>query len=241
MSQSQSYKDELSNILKGTNYRLKLTSWNDISRYSSSSSHGSNITDVKLIGKDGRLFYIIRSDNWNEKVGTVSSKEVTLIDNTEHITLDKYLESKGLSSQLDDKISIRFQTTFIPITDDDYGSVQFCSTAYNYNTYDNGVSSAARVSKGSNVKYNEDVTEDANEEVTMDKYKRSETENITITVMLYHIVKGLPTKEDVIAVVTELDKLYDSCTWSGNLKDMSKYNVIPASVIPASVIPEIKT
>jgi hypothetical protein len=139
-----SFQNELNHVLKGTNYSLKLISWNDVSRYTSHggglSSIGANITDVKLVGKNNQQFYTIRTDNWNEKVGTVSAKEVAIITETEQglvpITLAKYLTDKGLSSSLDDKVSIRFQTTFLPITADDHGSIEFCTDSYSYNTPD---------------------------------------------------------------------------------------------------------
>jgi hypothetical protein len=84
-----------------------------------------------------------------------------------------------------------------------------------------GVSSAARVSKGS-------VASERAVEIDTTKHKRSESEHITITVILYHVVKGgIPTREDVVAAVSELDNLYTNCTWSGNLKDISAHNVIP--------------
>jgi huntingtin len=338
---------------------------------------GANITDVKLVGKDGQNFFTIRTDNWNEKVGTVSAQEVAVITETDAgltpITLQKYLSDNGLSSSLDDKVSIRFQTTFLPIED---GTVEFCTDSYSYNTpdpsdpknllllcttqgltlhtnkntyqklflhgkdssgklinrwleaeetsykvgaeqietdkqveenikrgkaasavigvksmgqrfnalltvqiplkqkervrsrggggglecfcdYDSdsvpkgikaysaqsapmaasayrslgttrgvtkGISSAARVSKGS-------VASEPAIKVDTSVLKRSETEHITITVILYHVVKGgIPTREDVIAAVTELEQLYESCKWSGTLKDISAHNVIPSLV-----------
>lgn len=362
-----SFQDQVNTFLKGTNYSLKLISWNDVSRDKSYqtglSSFGNNITDVKLVGKNNEQFYTIRSDNWNEKIGTVSSQDVAIITETTEglvpMTLSKFLTENNLSSTLDDKVSIRFQTTFLPITDDDYGSIEFCTESYSYNTPDpsnpknllllcttqgltmhtnkhtyqklflqsrnvegnlvnqwleaeetkykvgfeqlenemeveentkkgkassgvigirsmgqrfnclltvqiplkqklmtkrhidcygqtnffeskvtsyslsalsvkskprsmpmGGISSAARVSKGS-------VASERAVEVDVNNYKRSDTEHITITVILYHVVKGgLPTQEDVIAAVTELDNLYASCSWSGNLKDTSQNNIV---------------
>jgi len=376
-------QSELNNILRGTNYSLKVISWNDVSRYTSAggglSSVGSNITDVKLVGKNGQSFYTIRTDNWNEKVGTVSAQDVAVIKETDDgltpITLKKYLQDNGLSSSLDDKISIRFQTTFLPIEADDHGSIEFCTDSYSYNTpdpsdpknllllcttqgltlhtnrnsnqklflhskdsdgklinrwleaeetsykvgaeqietdaqveenmkrgkassgvigiksmgqrfnalltvqiplkqkkrsrafdvgvmyYDSytpttkgtnffeakttgysmavqqvgsrrfsdrigrgGSSSAARVSKGS-------IASEPAIKVDTSAIERSESEHITITVILYHVVKGgISSREDVIAAVSELDQLYSSCTWSGNLKDISVHNVIPSVV-----------
>jgi hypothetical protein len=85
-----------------------------------------------------------------------------------------------------------------------------------------GSSSAARVSKGS-------IASEAAIKIDTSATKRSESEHITITVILYHVVKGgIPSKEDVIAAVSELDNLYSSCVWSGTLKDISANNVIPS-------------
>merc|ERR1719389_1403339 len=36
--------------------------------------------------------------------------------------------------ELDKKVSIRFQTTFLPVGEDELASMEFCSEAYNYNT-----------------------------------------------------------------------------------------------------------
>jgi hypothetical protein len=396
---------EINSYLRGTNYSLKKVSWNDVSRFKSDeglSCYGSNITDVQLVGRNGESFYTVRGDNWNEKVGTVSTGEVAIINSVggvlRPVILKKYLEENNISSPLDDKVSIRFQTTFLPISSDD-DKVEFCTDSYSYNTPDpsnpknllllcttqgltlhqntnshqklflhsrdtdgnlvnhwleaevtdykvgseqietdeqvaknmergkasssvigiksmgqrfnalltvqiplkqkevtrtrgggdlkskykggvqlfgggggdlyqsdsygddgysdhtvfekslklqssasynqtrsfdtgldlpksgrHGLSSAGRLSRGS-------VASGSAKEVDVLKMTRSPTEHITITIMLYHVVKGgIPSKEDVIAAVTELDKLYSECTWSGTLKDISTHNVVPSTV-----------
>merc|ERR1719171_2319344 len=43
--------------------------------------------------------------------------------------------STDLSSlELDTKVSIRFQTTFLPVGEEELAAMEFCSEAYNYNT-----------------------------------------------------------------------------------------------------------
>jgi len=358
-------EQQLNKVLKSTNYSVKKVSWNDVSRYTGInglSSVGSNITDVKLVGYNDEEFYTIRTDNWNEKIGTVSAQDVAIITETnnvlEPITLKKYLVDNNLySEKLDTKISIRFQTTFLPLKSEK--SIEFCTKSYSYNTptdndpknllllsttqgltlhtnknkYQNlflqskdangklvnrwleaeetsfkvgseqietdeqvkankkasscvigiksmgqrfnalltiqiplkqkqqqrvskfdditmykqmytasyscgpekcmyrscesdsiGVSSAARVSKGS-------VALEEAKEIDMTKLTRSDSEHITITVILYNVVKGgVPSEDDIIAAVAELDKLYSSCSWSGNLKDISASNIIPSKM-----------
>jgi huntingtin len=431
---------DINKNLQGTNYKLARISWNDVSRYNGPnglSAVGNNITDCKLVGRDNESFYTIRTDNWNEKIGTVSANDIAIISESngtlKPMTLKQYLVDAGLySSSLDDKVSIRFQTSFLPVKDNK--TVEFCTESYSYNTQDesnpknllllcttqgttlhknksryqklflhgldsnnnlvnrwleaeettykvgseqretdeqvsenmkrnkasssvigikamgkrfnalmtvqiplkqkeqkdsrwnglftdgpiysmsansygnssysgsdlfggfklecttpewstdsnvlanqsflsackssnsccdecsdsdenldsfcvklsttksltrsrggnnitksSGSTSAARVSKGS-------IADEKAIKIDPKDYARSESEHITVTVILYHTIRGssrflgddvVPSKEDTLAAVSELDQLYDSCMWSGNLKDLSKHNVIP--------------
>jgi hypothetical protein len=93
----------------------------------------------------------VRTDNWNEKIGKISADEVFVVVDEQHqpISLREYLSNldahgkyAGIASgtslhspEKDDEVSIRFQTTFLPILQD--GSIEFCSEAYNYQTYSN--------------------------------------------------------------------------------------------------------
>lgn len=124
---------------------------------------GSNITDTYLKSKDGTSLFTVRPDNWNERLGSVPASQVSILvgncdDNdasAEHptnlrtITLDKFLKdvyksgasysgvpkATDLSARkLDDKVSIRFQTVFLPVSDDTRSTLEFASEAYNYNT-----------------------------------------------------------------------------------------------------------
>merc|ERR1711976_566798 len=151
-------------------YSCQTVSWDDVQRGTvgdSLSCWGSNITDTYLKSKDGRQLYTVRSDNWNEKLGVVDSKDVTLIsgnqfpgakpEDLKNITLEDFLKNienygrySGIdvsslqNEDLDRKCSIRFQTTFLPIEEDEenlenndskkLGKIEFSTEAYNYNT-----------------------------------------------------------------------------------------------------------
>merc|ERR1712167_128003 len=117
---------------------------------------GANITDTRLCAKDGRQLFTVRSDNWNEKLGTVDASDVALITGNTHggktvlapVRLRDFLrqigdhgEYVGLSpkqslcdEELDAKVSIRFQTTFLPISEAD--AIEFATSAYSYATRD---------------------------------------------------------------------------------------------------------
>jgi hypothetical protein len=143
---------------KYSQYSCQVVSWDDVSRGTvggSLSCWGSNITDTYLKSKDGTLLYTVRPDNWNEKLGMVSSNEVALVAgnhqpgsrNLAPVTLRTFLSKLGdfgsyanLSTvldlsvdKLDQQCSIRFQTTFLPVTGA-RGTMEFATEAYNYNT-----------------------------------------------------------------------------------------------------------
>merc|ERR1719502_1483816 len=155
----------INDTCRGTGYSCKTVSWDDAQRGTvggSLSCWGSNITDTRLWEKTGKRLFTVRSDNWNEKLGKISSSEVALLapENAEHgsalrpITLRKFLKTIGKeqhggyaglplthdldSAALDDEVSIRFQTTFLPIEEDPAarGTLEFATEAYNYNTHD---------------------------------------------------------------------------------------------------------
>jgi len=155
----------INDTCRGTDYSCKTVSWDDAQRGTvggSLSCWGSNITDTRLWEKTGKRLFTVRSDNWNEKLGKISSSEVALLapENAEHgsalrpITLRKFLKTIGKeqhggyaglplthdldSVALDDEVSIRFQTTFLPIEEDPAarGTLEFATEAYNYNTHD---------------------------------------------------------------------------------------------------------
>jgi len=143
-------------------YSCKTVSWDDVQRGSvggSLSCWGSNITDTRLYAKDGRRLFTIRSDNWNENLGKVTTKDVTLVasdsdggggsTNLRPFTLREVLADPsrfggyaGLDVEslnnvdLDKEVSVRFQTTFLPVEAVDKAKLEFATEAYNYNTMD---------------------------------------------------------------------------------------------------------
>lgn len=145
---------QIQNVLqeKGSKYRCKNVSWDDVSRFGAGggsaglSCMGSNITDTRLFAKDGTLLYTVRPENWNEKLGIVSSDDISLIYDNKPITLTDYLynfsdyakyalKNKSeslLAPERDQKVSIRFQTTFLPVRDIEQGYIEVAPEAYNY-------------------------------------------------------------------------------------------------------------
>jgi len=141
-------------------YSCKAVSWDDVSRGTAGgglSCWGSNITDTYLKAKSGTALYTVRPDNWNEKLGKVSASEVALVAGhtlpdggpLRPVTLRDFLANIGahgayagldasadlFDAALDAEVSIRFQTTFLPISGGDArGTLEFATEAYNYNT-----------------------------------------------------------------------------------------------------------
>lgn len=144
---------------KYAEYSCQVVSWDDVCRGTedgSLSCLGANITDTYLKSKDGTALFTVRSDNWNEKLGVVDSNDVAIIAGNhvsggrplEPTTLRDFLHNVGdyggyaglllgtdlSDDKLDAKCSIRFQTTFLPVSGH-RGSMEFASEAYNYNTH----------------------------------------------------------------------------------------------------------
>jgi hypothetical protein len=151
----QHLHDHISRIGK-PEYHATKVSWNDNSRYKNS-SFGANITDAKLVPHDSSLgnFTVIRPKNFDDKIGKVSSDDICVIVNDSKslrpVTLKQYLKNfnsissefgkvslmplpDDFSSSLDDEVSIRFQTVFIPV---DGVNTEFTPETYNYQTKDN--------------------------------------------------------------------------------------------------------
>ena len=137
-------------------YHATNVSWNDNSRYNNS-AYGANITDARLVPHNNSLgnFAVIRPKNFNDKLGKVSSSDIcVIVDNKSSlrpVTLKEFLKNfntittefgkvssnplpDDFSSSLDDEISIRFQTVFIPVEGD---NTEFIPETYNYQTKDN--------------------------------------------------------------------------------------------------------
>jgi len=147
------------------NYSCKTVSWDDVQRGTVDgelSCWGSNITDTRLYAKDGQQLFTVRGDNWNERLGKVSSDDLALIASDEDggmrstslrpFTLRSVLSNISrfgkyanidvdsiADEKLDNRVSVRFQTTFLPFIGDNEGggdmaSLEFAPEAYNYNT-----------------------------------------------------------------------------------------------------------
>lgn len=138
-------------------YSCKTISWDDVSRGTvdgALSCWGANITDTRLRSKCGTQLYTVRSDNWNEKLGHISASSIAVVGGNGLpdkdlkpqtlrdvlALLGKHGHYAGLEeslsmnkAELDTKCSIRFQTTFLPVSEKD-GKMEFATEAYNYST-----------------------------------------------------------------------------------------------------------
>ena len=147
---TQTIHDYINQILEETDFISTSVSWDDVKRFGNESSiscWGSNITDTRLFTKNGNQLFTIRSENWNERLGIVSTNELAIIVNDDsnlktiiltdllknpqaYIDPAYELESDTLYHENDNLCSIRFQTVFIP----EDGAVNFATQAYNYQT-----------------------------------------------------------------------------------------------------------
>ena len=150
----------INEALAGSEYKCQTVSWDDVQRGTVGggvSCWGGNITDTRLWEKNGQMLYTVRTQNWNEKLGSVSADEIALMAGgveanspPRPATLSDFLKSIGshggyagmanatdLSNKdLDAKVSIRFQTTFLPVPDERLGALEFAPEMYNYQTRD---------------------------------------------------------------------------------------------------------
>ena len=137
-------------------FRCVPVSWEDAQRGTvggALSCWGGNISDVRLWEQTGRLMFTCRSENWNERLGYVSSKDVAVVVGNhvaggsppKPITLQNYLKNfaqhAGYAGATTDSLfapgtdeicTIRFQTVFLPIEAN--GTTNFCTEVYNYNS-----------------------------------------------------------------------------------------------------------
>ena len=87
----------------------------------------------------------MRSDNWDEKLGKVSANELTLMTGNQRglpltpVTLADFLQHIGAEAAYaglewdadlsdasrDAEVSIRFQTTFLPVADEELATLEF--------------------------------------------------------------------------------------------------------------------
>ena len=145
---------------RGTGFQCMPVSWEDAQRGTvggALSCWGGNISDVRLWEKTGKLLYTCRTQNWNERLGYVAAKEVAVVTGNhtpgaegsmrqpKAVTLQSYLKSFGTyagyagvtssalyDATVDDILSIRFQTVFLPVAEGK--TTEFCTEVYNYNT-----------------------------------------------------------------------------------------------------------
>lgn len=147
--------------LSNTDYSCQKVSWDDVCRgtqHESLSCWGANITDTRLRTMDGKSLYTLRSQNWNEKLGLIKASQLALIvgncegynSELRNITLKDFLHSPYVNGgrycglgpdvslaapSLVEKISIRFQTVFMPVgcnSENSSKALQFAPEAYNY-------------------------------------------------------------------------------------------------------------
>merc|ERR1719198_1222616 len=75
-----------------------------------------------------------------------------------------------------------------------------------------GTANAARVSRGSEY--------DIWSGLSISQPKRNDSEHVTVTVVIYNTVAdGVPTEEDVVAAIDDLEDLYARCGANGQLAD----------------------
>jgi hypothetical protein len=134
-------KDYINEETKGTGYSCKAVSWEDSQRYVSTNGvvtcWGPNISDVRLETNKGQSLYMLRSENWNEKVVLVKASALVVNGS---VTLESWLKNSkyhgkhvGLRSDLfeeglDSVVSTRFQAVFLSDKDN------FCTSVHNYQT-----------------------------------------------------------------------------------------------------------
>lgn len=150
-------------------YSCQFVSWDDVSRdhhpgHQKLSAMGQNITDTYLTARDGTQLFTVRPDNWDERLGVIKADELAVVvgeaDNSlQPVTLTTVLRKIGqygklakldpstrlYHRELDKEVSIRFQTTFIPLEHAaDSGSnrerresVEFAVESRSYNTKSN--------------------------------------------------------------------------------------------------------
>lgn len=138
----------INKVAKPLGFSCVPVSWEDASR-SKVTNFGPNIADVRLVQRDESLLYSCRSQNWNERLAVMSSKEIALVvGNGKHgsisdtISLNDLLNnsqrhlgysgitSTTLTAPQDDNVSVRFQAVFIPLS----ANLEFCTEVYSYNT-----------------------------------------------------------------------------------------------------------
>ncbi|MFN3503912.1 MAG: hypothetical protein ACK4ZJ_16805, partial [Allorhizobium sp.] len=60
--------------------------------------------------------------------------------------------------------------------------------------------------------------------------ERHESEHVTVTVVLYNVVVGLPSSDDVKRAIDDMERLYSACEWSGTLRQEADSATAPKVV-----------
>lgn len=135
-------------------YSCRSISWDE--RQGRVEGSSDNFVDARLCSKDGRQLFTVRGDRWDERWGSVSSRDISLISVDEQSdcgdlcssSLHKILKRPhdpssssvpfkrrgSISNEyLDRQIFVRFQTTFIPLHDnEDISDLEIAPQAYNF-------------------------------------------------------------------------------------------------------------
>lgn len=148
--------DELQRLAAadGRGWTVSYVSWDDVSR-TVGSAVGPNITDTHLFGKHGERLFVLRPQNFNERVGHVSADDIAAVvgncvgdGGLRPITLRRLLREFGTharyagveadvslaAEELDSNVSVRFQTVFLPVADQEHAKYEFQPAMYSYQT-----------------------------------------------------------------------------------------------------------
>lgn len=141
-------------LAKEAGYALEAVSWEDCTRgYTSCglSVWGSNITDVRVVDDAKGTIFMVRSENFNERIGYVKASEVAVVVGNEEPSLSKNLRSVLLSDYMqrfgsfakhagapegcslagpDDIVSLRPQVAFVK------AGTQFTTNVFVYGSQD---------------------------------------------------------------------------------------------------------
>lgn len=77
-SLSESVNSSIQRCLLETPYTSVATSWNDVLR-TMDSTHGPNITDVRVRTKSDKTVFVVRPENFNEMVVDMSSSDISVM------------------------------------------------------------------------------------------------------------------------------------------------------------------
>jgi huntingtin len=137
-------------------YSCAVISWDDVSRdvltNGTMSCWGENISDTRLVARDGRPLFTVRTPNLNEHLGVVGARDLAVVAHNaagdlEPMLLSSLLQNIGkhgayagldpslnlFDEALDSKISLRLQTTFLPLAPNQQ-ALEFAPEVRNYQT-----------------------------------------------------------------------------------------------------------